>query len=320
MVLKDALKQLQKNYKVIAIPLIIDILLLMIIYLPLIFKGVRDIDIGKDPFNFKIFTSVSIPPSITDVMDINFSVNEITNFNLGEYNLNMFDSFILSGAIIIIVVIFFILLGFVATSLVKAGFLGTIKDGFNNAPKASFNRFTVNAKLHFWNILKYQLMLTGVILLGILFMIILIFTSISFFDVLNFTSILSFVLGFGLFMLLILLVILILTILLVFTPYAIVDDNLPPIKAIVTSFKTVKRYLWVVLLHLLIIWLLTIVASIIVNIVGSVSIIVATLVFTPIGTYLIFIIYQLYRKLNEKPSFKRRRRRKRRLIKKRLRR
>ncbi|ACB84292.1 hypothetical protein [Natranaerobius thermophilus] len=296
MAIKQALLSFKENYKIALVPIIMDVLalLLAVVLVFGVFPEIGEIKMSQDRFHIEVGFP-SIPPSVTDVLEGDWVLPGLNEVMIEDY---LTDQLAVSGELIsyILIMIGFTLLFLLVKVFLESGFLGCIKDGYRYQQLFSPGKFLINSKKYFWNMLKYRLIMLG-ILLGLLLILLIImygvFRSVNPFAPMNIMPLLAII--FIIFILAILLVMLFL----LFAPYAIVEENLLPLEAMSVSYSTVKGNFGKTILHLLALVGIFFVVSVVINGVAIVSILLSIILYAPAGCVGIYIIYILFSQLRK---------------------
>jgi len=266
------------------------VIIVSILVLAIVFGGFDGAELATEQFSVTP-TLPGVLPSVGDVVDTELVVNQ------GGYSVfeNIADTVleerggvggVVSGVIGLVIFITFL------WSFLESGFLGCMKEGIQLGSRLTPRMYLDNGKKYFWDMLKYKLLVIAAVLLVLGFIALFLFVTVSQDPVAMFrlrnTYLLLLVLTIVLF--------LVAALLLLFTPYAIVQNGAKPITAIRYSYETVKNAIGSVLIHLLLLFVMMVVASVIVNVIATLSLFLAVFVYAPIGCYGIYVLYVLYLK------------------------
>ncbi len=268
MAFSQALEALRRNFGLVLVPVLMDLLsLLMVLFLLGEWVG----RIPPDQFRVK-FAIPTVPPSISNVTEINFLR---LDFSASAGGWEVIDRIVGTGGPFLLMLVISFLVG----SLVTGGFLGLLKDGLVGI-KATVQGFFAHGRYFWKRLLLLQLLLVLVLILSLVFLMPLIFIARA--------------LG----AILIALAFLAAAVLLVFVEYALVEEDLEILPALDRSVRTVAANFGPVLLHILGVAAINLLASFIVNAMGQFSLLLAVLVYAPVGTFGVMVLYCLYRDLH----------------------
>jgi len=296
MVLKQALTSFQNNPKIAVVPVLLDLgaILLVFLILASVFPGIVDVDLSQDSFHVGL-AFPSIPPSVSDVLEGEWVITGVDEGALVDWAMYRVQE-PADALPYIPPLIGLILVGVALGVFFEAGFLGSLKDGYRQHKQITPVFFIENAKKYFWNLLKYRLLILGVIV-ALFLLVILFFYAVSrsadpfaFLNLLPFLRVIA---------LLLLLGAIVFAFFLIFVPYAIVDENLPLFKAMFASFDAVKSAIGKVILHLLALTGIFLGVSIVINGVALLSVFIAIILYAPAGCFGIYTLYLLFCRIRE---------------------
>ena len=266
MTFSRALEALRRNFGLVLVPVLLDLFSLFMVFF-LLGEGVGRIP--PDQFRVK-FALPTVPPSIANVTEIDF-----WRLDLGVGGWEVLDR--LGGAGL--QVFFLLVISFLVGSFATGGFLGLLKEGLAGR-KATVQGFLPHGRYFWKRFILLQLLLALVFVVSLIFLLpLIIFTR-------------------ALGALLIALAFLAVAALLIFVEYALVDEDLEILPALDRSVHTVAGNFRPVLLHILGVAAINFLASFLVNAMGQFSLLPAILVYAPVGTYGVLVLYCLYRDLH----------------------
>lgn len=273
--------KIKNNPKILAVPLIFNLLL----YAYFHFVGFS----LTGSFNFSL-TLPSIPPEITQVVEV--KLPRFQEMALEMLNLSpslTYEQFLEALSLENIIYITAFIAAFsLLRSFIQGGFLGLIKNDFGGY-KASFNGFLHNGRYFLIRLFLTQMLYFLLITVFIVLLVGVVATSDPMFAL---RGGLFFALGITV------LALLIIVLLLVFHEYAIVENDTGVLDGIRRSYITVKTNVVETLKYLLVVAVIMLIGGAITQLVAGISLVLAIVIFVPVGTVGIYIIYELYRYLN----------------------
>ncbi|HHY36771.1 MAG TPA: hypothetical protein GX518_03685 [Firmicutes bacterium] len=267
MAFSRALEALRRNFGLVLVPVLSDLFSFLLVFF-LLGGGVGRIP--PDQLGVK-FALPTIPPSISDVTEIDF-----LRLDFGAGGLEVLDRLGGTGVPIFLLLL---VISFLVDSFVTGAFLGLLKDGLAGT-RATMQGFFAWGRYFWKRFILLHLLLALVLVLAFVFLV----------PLLLFIPVLG-----GL---LITLAFLVVAALLVFVEYALVEEDLEILPALEGSVRTVAANFRPVLLHILGVAAINLLASFLVNVIGRFSLLPAILLYAPVGTYGVFVLYCLYRELH----------------------